>query len=142
MQYQNFQFSLVADVHDNDDYLKYLQDVLVQVHTTYYEAYDKFVGGDLKHPPDIRGIVPFLRSKVNQSPLSFLNISLPWFNFLFNGYNGLTNNHQLTYKQTMFSHFYRTYQYVDPHLNKSIPLMNSTPRTPKCSTWGFPTMVA
>ena len=80
--------------------------------------------------------------KVNQSPLSFLNISLPWFNFLFNGYNGLTNNHQLTYKQTMFSHFYRTYQYVDPHLNKSIPLMNSTPRTPKCSTWGFPTMVA
>ncbi|XP_076808019.1 RNA polymerase II subunit A C-terminal domain phosphatase-like isoform X2 [Clavelina lepadiformis] len=52
------------DVHDNDDYLKYLQDVLVQVHATYYEAYDKFVGGDLKHPPDIRGIVPFLRSKV------------------------------------------------------------------------------
>ncbi|XP_039253889.2 RNA polymerase II subunit A C-terminal domain phosphatase-like isoform X1 [Styela clava] len=53
---QNFQ--------DNDDYLKYLQDILTQIHNTYYEAYEKYLNKDFKDLPDVRGVVPFLRSKV------------------------------------------------------------------------------
>jgi len=49
---------------DTDDYLKCLLRILTLIHETYYDAYAKYCKGDFDHPPDIRGVVPFLRSKV------------------------------------------------------------------------------
>nr|XP_018666687.1 RNA polymerase II subunit A C-terminal domain phosphatase-like isoform X3 [Ciona intestinalis] len=49
---------------DHDDYLKYLQSILTCIHYTYYDAYKKHLNGEFEHPPDLRGVVPFLRSKV------------------------------------------------------------------------------
>lgn len=51
-------------LHDSDDYLQFLKDILVQIHNTYYEAYDKFLKKEFADLPDVRGVVPFLRSKV------------------------------------------------------------------------------
>lgn len=51
-------------LHDPDDYLQFLKDILIQIHDTYYEAYDKFLKKEFADLPDVRGVVPFLRSKV------------------------------------------------------------------------------
>lgn len=52
------------DDMDEDDHLIYLEEILVRVHTDYYAKYDRFLKKDLEEVPDIRKIVPELKSKV------------------------------------------------------------------------------
>ncbi|XP_054983947.1 RNA polymerase II subunit A C-terminal domain phosphatase [Sorex araneus] len=49
---------------DADDHLVYLEEILARVHSDYYAKYDRFLQGDLPEAPDIRKIVPELKSKV------------------------------------------------------------------------------
>ncbi|XP_043364186.1 RNA polymerase II subunit A C-terminal domain phosphatase isoform X9 [Dermochelys coriacea] len=52
------------DDTDEDDHLIYLEEILVRVHTDYYTKYDKFLKKEINEIPDIRKIVPELKSKV------------------------------------------------------------------------------
>ncbi|KAM9165042.1 RNA polymerase II subunit A C-terminal domain phosphatase isoform 2-T2 [Pangshura tecta] len=49
---------------DEDDHLIYLEEILVRVHTDYYTKYDKYLKKEISEIPDIRKIVPELKSKV------------------------------------------------------------------------------
>ncbi|XP_037364282.1 LOW QUALITY PROTEIN: RNA polymerase II subunit A C-terminal domain phosphatase [Talpa occidentalis] len=49
---------------DADDHLVHLEGILARVHAAYYARYDRHLGGDLPEAPDIRKIVPELKSKV------------------------------------------------------------------------------
>ncbi|XP_032326611.1 RNA polymerase II subunit A C-terminal domain phosphatase isoform X1 [Camelus ferus] len=49
---------------DDDDHLVHLEEILARVHSDYYAKYDRFLRGEAREPPDIRKIVPELRSKV------------------------------------------------------------------------------
>ncbi|XP_039766521.1 RNA polymerase II subunit A C-terminal domain phosphatase isoform X1 [Ornithorhynchus anatinus] len=49
---------------DEDDHLIYLEEILVRVHTDYYAKYDKYLRQEIQEVPDIRKIVPELKSKV------------------------------------------------------------------------------
>lgn len=49
---------------DADDHLVHLEEILARVHAAYYAQYDHFLQGDLPEAPDIRKIVPELKSKV------------------------------------------------------------------------------
>ncbi|XP_021571062.1 RNA polymerase II subunit A C-terminal domain phosphatase isoform X2 [Carlito syrichta] len=49
---------------DDDDHLIHLEEILVRVHTDYYAKYDRFLSKELDEAPDIRKIVPELKSKV------------------------------------------------------------------------------
>ncbi|KFO37432.1 RNA polymerase II subunit A C-terminal domain phosphatase [Fukomys damarensis] len=49
---------------DNDDHLIHLEEILVRVHTDYYTKYDRYLNKELEEAPDIRKIVPELKSKV------------------------------------------------------------------------------
>ncbi|XP_048219014.1 RNA polymerase II subunit A C-terminal domain phosphatase isoform X3 [Perognathus longimembris pacificus] len=49
---------------DEDDHLIHLEEILVRVHTDYYTKYDKYLNRELEEAPDIRKIVPELKSKV------------------------------------------------------------------------------
>uniref|UniRef100_A0A8C3FFW5 RNA polymerase II subunit A C-terminal domain phosphatase n=1 Tax=Chrysemys picta bellii TaxID=8478 RepID=A0A8C3FFW5_CHRPI len=49
---------------DEDDHLIYLEEILVRVHTDYYTKYDKYLKKEINEIPDIRKIVPELKSKV------------------------------------------------------------------------------
>ncbi|XP_010156569.1 PREDICTED: RNA polymerase II subunit A C-terminal domain phosphatase, partial [Eurypyga helias] len=52
------------DDTDNDDHLIYLEEILVRVHTDYYTKYDKYLKKEIEEIPDIKKIVPELKSKV------------------------------------------------------------------------------
>nr|XP_048695997.1 RNA polymerase II subunit A C-terminal domain phosphatase isoform X5 [Caretta caretta] len=52
------------DDTDEDDHLIYLEEILVRVHTDYYTKYDKYLKKEINEIPDIRKIVPELKSKV------------------------------------------------------------------------------
>ncbi|NXY40575.1 CTDP1 phosphatase, partial [Ceuthmochares aereus] len=52
------------DDTDDDDHLIYLEEILVRVHTDYYTKYDKYLNKETEEMPDIRKIVPELKSKV------------------------------------------------------------------------------
>ncbi|KFV88379.1 RNA polymerase II subunit A C-terminal domain phosphatase, partial [Struthio camelus australis] len=52
------------DDTDDDDHLIYLEEILVRVHTDYYAKYDKYLKKEIEEIPDIRKIVPELKSKV------------------------------------------------------------------------------
>ncbi|XP_061850681.1 RNA polymerase II subunit A C-terminal domain phosphatase [Colius striatus] len=52
------------DDTDDDDHLIYLEEILVRVHTDYYTKYDKYLNKEIEEIPDIRKIVPELKSKV------------------------------------------------------------------------------
>ncbi|NWR71961.1 CTDP1 phosphatase, partial [Centropus unirufus] len=52
------------DDMDDDDHLIYLEEILVRVHTDYYTKYDKYLNKETEEIPDIRKIVPELKSKV------------------------------------------------------------------------------
>ncbi|KFP73202.1 RNA polymerase II subunit A C-terminal domain phosphatase, partial [Acanthisitta chloris] len=52
------------DDTDDDDHLIYLEEILVRVHTDYYTKYDKYLKKETEEIPDIRKIVPELKSKV------------------------------------------------------------------------------
>ncbi|XP_069709866.1 RNA polymerase II subunit A C-terminal domain phosphatase isoform X1 [Phaenicophaeus curvirostris] len=52
------------DDTDDDDHLIYLEEILVRVHTDYYTKYDKYLNKETEEIPDIRKIVPELKSKV------------------------------------------------------------------------------
>ncbi|XP_011524563.1 RNA polymerase II subunit A C-terminal domain phosphatase isoform X4 [Homo sapiens] len=49
---------------DEDDHLIYLEEILVRVHTDYYAKYDRYLNKEIEEAPDIRKIVPELKSKV------------------------------------------------------------------------------
>ncbi|XP_046527697.1 RNA polymerase II subunit A C-terminal domain phosphatase isoform X3 [Equus quagga] len=49
---------------DDDDHLVYLEEILARVHSDYYAKYDRFLSGEIQEAPDIRKIVPELKSKV------------------------------------------------------------------------------
>uniref|UniRef100_H0XQT5 RNA polymerase II subunit A C-terminal domain phosphatase n=1 Tax=Otolemur garnettii TaxID=30611 RepID=H0XQT5_OTOGA len=49
---------------DEDDHLIYLEEILVRVHTDYYAKYDSYLKKEIEEAPDIRKIVPELKSKV------------------------------------------------------------------------------
>lgn len=49
---------------DDDDHLIHLEEILVRVHTDYYTKYDRYLKRELEEAPDIRKIVPELKSKV------------------------------------------------------------------------------
>ncbi|EHA98770.1 hypothetical protein GW7_03722 [Heterocephalus glaber] len=49
---------------DDDDHLVHLEEILVRVHTDYYTKYDRYLNKELEEAPDIRKIVPELKSKV------------------------------------------------------------------------------
>uniref|UniRef100_A0A8D2CVK4 RNA polymerase II subunit A C-terminal domain phosphatase n=1 Tax=Sciurus vulgaris TaxID=55149 RepID=A0A8D2CVK4_SCIVU len=49
---------------DDDDHLIHLEEILVRVHTDYYTRYDRYLSQELEEAPDIRKIVPELKSKV------------------------------------------------------------------------------
>nr|XP_020731287.1 RNA polymerase II subunit A C-terminal domain phosphatase [Odocoileus virginianus texanus] len=49
---------------DDDDHLVHLEEILARVHSDYYAKYDRFLSGESSEAPDIRKIVPELRSKV------------------------------------------------------------------------------
>ncbi|XP_040209782.1 RNA polymerase II subunit A C-terminal domain phosphatase isoform X1 [Rana temporaria] len=58
-----------GDDVDEDDHLIYLEEILVRVHTDYYAKYDRFLKKELDETPDIRKIVPELKSKVLENTM-------------------------------------------------------------------------
>ncbi|MGH0125098.1 UNVERIFIED_CONTAM: hypothetical protein FKN15_059275 [Acipenser sinensis] len=48
---------------DRDDHLIYLEEVLARIHMEYYARYDRYLKKELPEAPDIRKIVPELKSK-------------------------------------------------------------------------------
>lgn len=49
---------------DADDHLVYLEEILARVHSDYYARYDRHLRGEVQEAPDIRKIVPELKSRV------------------------------------------------------------------------------
>ncbi|XP_047461470.1 RNA polymerase II subunit A C-terminal domain phosphatase [Mugil cephalus] len=49
--------------NDQDDHLIYLEEVLERIHADYYARYETFLKKDVSEMPDIRKIVPELKSK-------------------------------------------------------------------------------
>lgn len=49
---------------DADDHLVHLEEVLARVHSDYYARYDRYLRGEAPEAPDIRKIVPELKSRV------------------------------------------------------------------------------
>ncbi|XP_075682645.1 RNA polymerase II subunit A C-terminal domain phosphatase isoform X2 [Rhinoderma darwinii] len=49
---------------DEDDHLIYLEEILIRVHADYYAKYERYLKKELEEAPDIRKIVPELKSKV------------------------------------------------------------------------------
>ncbi|XP_011607495.1 RNA polymerase II subunit A C-terminal domain phosphatase isoform X2 [Takifugu rubripes] len=49
--------------NDEDDHLIYLEEVLERVHAEYYARYEAYLGKEAPESPDIRKIVPELKSK-------------------------------------------------------------------------------
>ncbi|XP_059562419.1 RNA polymerase II subunit A C-terminal domain phosphatase isoform X5 [Myotis daubentonii] len=49
---------------DGDDHLVHLEEILARVHSDYYARYDRYLRGETQEAPDIRKIVPELKSRV------------------------------------------------------------------------------
>ncbi|XP_016074167.1 PREDICTED: RNA polymerase II subunit A C-terminal domain phosphatase isoform X2 [Miniopterus natalensis] len=49
---------------DGDDHLVHLEGILARVHAAYYARYDRYLRGEAPEAPDIRRIVPELKSRV------------------------------------------------------------------------------
>ncbi|XP_036892031.1 RNA polymerase II subunit A C-terminal domain phosphatase isoform X1 [Sturnira hondurensis] len=49
---------------DEDDHLVHLEEILARVHSDYYARYDRYLRGEVPDAPDIRKIVPELKSRV------------------------------------------------------------------------------
>ncbi|KAM3928445.1 RNA polymerase II subunit A C-terminal domain phosphatase [Leptodactylus fuscus] len=58
-----------SDDLDEDDHLIYLEEILVRVHTDYYAKYERYLKKELEEMPDIRKIVPELKSKVLENTI-------------------------------------------------------------------------
>ncbi|XP_063307729.1 RNA polymerase II subunit A C-terminal domain phosphatase isoform X2 [Pelobates fuscus] len=58
-----------SDNTDEDDHLIYLEEILVRVHTDYYAKYDRYLKKEVEEIPDIRKIVPDLKSKVLENTI-------------------------------------------------------------------------
>lgn len=52
------------DDTDDDDHLIHLEEILARVHSDYYSKYDRYLRRESPEAPDIRKIVPELKSKV------------------------------------------------------------------------------
>ncbi|GBN21801.1 RNA polymerase II subunit A C-terminal domain phosphatase [Araneus ventricosus] len=53
-----------VNAHNSDDYLLYLEEIIINVHKSYYEIYDKMKKEGKKGIPDMKVVVPYVRSKV------------------------------------------------------------------------------
>lgn len=53
-----------AEDEDEDDHLVHLEEILARVHSDYYARYDRYLRGEAPEVPDIRKIVPELKSRV------------------------------------------------------------------------------
>lgn len=63
------------DAHHADDYLLYLEEILVSVHKTYYDMHNKMKKDKQKGIPDLKMVVPYVRSKVlNKTNIVFSSI--------------------------------------------------------------------
>ncbi|KAK5647418.1 hypothetical protein RI129_002310 [Pyrocoelia pectoralis] len=51
----------VIEVEDPDDYLLYLEDILIRIHTAFYDEYDKLDSGEV---PDLKKVIPTVKGKV------------------------------------------------------------------------------
>ncbi|ENN78084.1 hypothetical protein HUJ04_004515 [Dendroctonus ponderosae] len=49
------------EVEDPDDYINYLEDILKQIHTSYYQLYDEMESGKI---PDLKKVIPYVKSQV------------------------------------------------------------------------------
>lgn len=49
---------------DADDHLVHLEEILARVHSDYYARYDRYLRGEAQEAPDIRKVVPELKSRV------------------------------------------------------------------------------
>lgn len=49
---------------DDDDHLIHLEEILARVHADYYTRYDRYLNREVEEAPDMRRIVPELKSKV------------------------------------------------------------------------------
>ncbi|KAG8181738.1 hypothetical protein JTE90_028276 [Oedothorax gibbosus] len=52
------------DDHHADDYLLYLEEILMSVHKTYYEMHSKMIKDKQKGIPDLKMVVPYVRQRV------------------------------------------------------------------------------
>ncbi|KAK4885584.1 hypothetical protein RN001_001855 [Aquatica leii] len=53
----------VIEVEDPDDYLLYLEDILIRIHKAFYDEYDRLESGEV---PDLKKVIPEVKSKVLQ----------------------------------------------------------------------------
>ncbi|XP_066142687.1 RNA polymerase II subunit A C-terminal domain phosphatase isoform X2 [Euwallacea fornicatus] len=51
-------------IEDPDDYLAYLEDVLKNIHSSYYELYDRMESGKI---PDLKKVIPYVKSRILKS---------------------------------------------------------------------------
>lgn len=51
----------LIEIDDPDDYLLYLEDILMRIHTNFYEEYDRMESGEV---PDLKKVIPTVRSHV------------------------------------------------------------------------------
>ncbi len=53
----------LIEMEDNDDYLKYLQDILTTIHTAYYDLNEQSEEGN---KPDLKAVIPYVKRKTLQ----------------------------------------------------------------------------
>ncbi|XP_066262560.1 RNA polymerase II subunit A C-terminal domain phosphatase isoform X2 [Euwallacea similis] len=51
-------------IEDPDDYLAYLEDVLKNIHSSYYELYDRMESGKI---PDLKKVIPYVKGRILKS---------------------------------------------------------------------------
>ena len=61
------EYERIVEWEDEDDYLHYLEDVLIKVHKAFFEFYDQLQTKDdeaKKEIPDLKTVIPYMRRKV------------------------------------------------------------------------------
>ncbi|KAK2166780.1 hypothetical protein LSH36_35g02005 [Paralvinella palmiformis] len=58
------EYEELIEWEDTDDYLIYLEEILKKIHRVYYEMYDKMKEKKGEELPDLKKIIPYMRSKV------------------------------------------------------------------------------
>lgn len=57
----NREEATVIEVEDSDDYLFYLEEILKNIHSAFYEDYDKMEAGEV---PDLKKVIPAVKARV------------------------------------------------------------------------------
>ena len=56
----------LVEVEDNDDYLEYLEPILKNIHTAFYELYKQYKEENSEKIPDLKTVIPYVKKKVLQ----------------------------------------------------------------------------